>query len=475
MSIFKKPEGLFYDELLDEHGTPRAIAKNIVDGLENIGLSELRNKQELAETTLMQAGVTFTVYNDERSTEKIMPFDIIPRIVAADDWKMIERGLKQRVHALNQFISDCYGEGKIFKDKKIPEEVISKNEFYLEILKGFRPPQNVWIHISGIDLVRDSNGKFYVLEDNLRCPSGISYVLENRDVLKRTLPQIFQQNAIQPVSNYPSKLFDMLKYMAPKVESPSIAVLTPGVFNSAYFEHTFLAQQMGVHLVEGRDLVVIDNNVYMKTTQGLQKLDVIYRRVDDEFLDPKYFRKDSLLGVKGIMDAYKAGNVVLVNAPGVGIADDKGVYPYIPEMIKYYLGEEPILENVPTYRCCEAESLKYVIENISKLVVKPTNLSGGYGILIGPHASKKECDEMVEKLKASPASYIAQPVVNISTAPTLTEDGIELRHVDLRPYILYGKEIFVLPGGLTRVALRKGSLVVNSSQGGGSKDTWVLC
>ena len=463
----------FYDELLDDAGRPRPSSRSVVEGLEALGMAELKKRQAAAEKILMQAGVTFTVYSDERSTEKIMPFDIIPRIVEAHDWDKIEKGLKQRVYALNKFIKDCYFDKKIFKDGIISEELIRGTGFYLDMMKGIRPPHDIYTHISGIDIVRDRAGEFYVLEDNLRCPSGISYVLENRDVLKRTLPSIFGQLAVRPVSNYPSQLFETLRYQSHK-DDPTIVVLTPGVYNSAYFEHTFLAQKMGVELVEGRDLVVNDDIVYMKTTQGLKQVDVIYRRIDDDFLDPKYFRPDSMLGVKGIIDAYRAGNVVIVNAPGVGISDDKGVYPYVPEIIKYYLGEEPILKNVPTYKCVNKTDMKYIIDNIDNLVVKPTNMSGGYGVLIGPHATKKEKRDTIEKIKKKPNNYIGQPVLTLSTAPTIVEGGIEARHLDLRPYILYGKEIFVLPGGLTRVALRKGSLIVNSSQGGGSKDTWVL-
>lgn len=463
----------FYDESFAFDGNPRGSSFNIIDGLKHLGIEELKLRQKAAEKILMRAGVTFTVYSDERSTEKIMPFDIIPRVVEANDWDLIEKGLKQRVHALNLFITDCYSDKKIFKDKIIPEKLIFGNEFYLKMLEGFRPPHDIWVHISGIDLVRDKNGKFYILEDNLRCPSGISYVLENRNVLKRTLPSIFQQLSIRPVSNYPSQLFETLKHQSNK-ENPTIVVLTPGVYNSAYFEHTFLAQQMGVELVEGRDLMVIDKVVFMKTTQGLKRVDVVYRRVDDNFLDPEYFNPQSVLGVSGIIDAYLAGNVAIVNAPGVGISDDKGVYPYVPDIIKYYLNEDPVLDNVPTYKCIDESERKYVIDNIENLVVKPTNMSGGYGIMIGPHSTKKQHKEAIAKIKQNPGNYIAQPVISLSTAPTITDNGIEARHVDLRPYILYGKEIFVLPGGLTRVALRKGSLIVNSSQGGGSKDTWVL-
>ncbi len=463
----------FYDELLDDSGNPRPGCRSVVEGLEALGLADLRSRQSAAESILMQAGVTFTVYSDARSTEKIMPFDIIPRIVEASDWDKIERGLKQRVYALNQFIKDCYFDKKIFKDKIIPEELVRGTGFYLDLMQGIKVPHDIYTHISGIDIVRDRSGEFYVLEDNLRCPSGISYVLENREVLKRTLPSIFHQLPVRAVSNYPSQLFETLRYQSSKY-NPTIVVLTPGVFNSAYFEHTFLAQQMGVELVEGRDLVVDNNAVYMKTTQGLKQVDVIYRRIDDEYLDPKHFNKESMLGVPGIIDAYRAGNVVIVNAPGVGISDDKGIYSYVPEIIKYYTGEEPILNNVPTYKCGNKTEMNYVIENIDKLVVKPTNMSGGYGVVIGPHASKKEKKDAIAKIKKTPHHYIGQPVLSLSTAPTICDGGIEARHLDFRPYILYGRDIFVLPGGLTRVALRKGSLIVNSSQGGGSKDTWVL-
>ncbi|HCR85733.1 MAG TPA: hypothetical protein DIV86_03550 [Alphaproteobacteria bacterium] len=465
----------FFDELLLSAGNPRPFSRSLVDEISAISHEELTNRQKAAEALLMQLGVTFTVYSDSRSTEKIMPFDIIPRIVPSNDWEYIEKGLKQRITALNMFVADIYGAKKIFKDKIVPEALIFDTEFYLPVLDGFRPPKDIWIHISGIDLIRDKDGSFYVLEDNLRCPSGISYVLENRNALKKTFPSIFHNLPIRPVSNYPGKLFDGLKYLADENNhEPNICVLTPGIFNSAYFEHSYLAQQMGVDLVEGRDLVVENKILYMKTTKGLKKVDVIYRRIDDEFLDPKYFNKNSLLGVPGIMDAYLAGNVALVNAPGVGVADDKAVYHYVPEIIKYYLGEEAILKNVPTYQCWKEDERKYVLDNIDKLVVKATNLSGGYGLIIGPKATKAELDEFKAKIKANPRNYIGQPVISLSTVPTITDEGLQARHVDLRPYIVYGKDIFILNGGLTRVALKKGSLVVNSSQGGGSKDTWVL-
>lgn len=466
----------FYDELMLGPNIPRDFASPLTNQITNLEYSDIEARQSAAESLLMQTGVTFTVYSDSRSTEKIMPFDLIPRVISAEDWDILERGLKQRIKAINLFLSDIYGEKKIFEENIIPKDLIFKNEYYLPFLDGFRPPKDIWVHISGIDIVRNNDGQFYVLEDNLRCPSGISYVLENRNALKKTFPRIFKSLNVRAVSNYPSKLFKALKNLSDNDDAENrVAVLTPGIYNSAYFEHSFLAQQMGVHLVEGRDLVVEDKKLYMKTTKGLERIDVLYRRIDDEFLDPKYFNPDSLLGVEGIMDCYLQGNLALVNAPGVGVADDKAVYDYIPQIINFYLGEEPILNNVPTYQCWKEDDRKYVLQNIEELVVKATNLSGGYGILIGPRATKEEIKEFKEKIKLKPENYIAQPMITLSTAPTLTESGFEPRHVDFRPFIIYDKEdTFVLPGGLTRVALQKGNLVVNSSQGGGSKDTWVL-
>jgi uncharacterized circularly permuted ATP-grasp superfamily protein len=465
----------FYDELFEADCIPRDFAKTLIDDISKLSSEDLLKNQKSAESLLMQMGVTFTVYGDKLNTEKIMPFDVIPRLIKSDDWNIIEAGIKQRIQALNLFITDIYNDKKIIKDGIIPEEVIKAGGFYYDVLEGFHPPKDIWVHISGIDIVRNGDGIFYVLEDNLRCPSGISYVLENRNVLKRTLPEIFDKGSVRPVSDYPSKLFDALKYLGEdKSDNPTVVVLTPGIYNSAYFEHSFLAQQMGIELVEGRDLVVEDDFVYTKTTKGLQRVDVIYRRIDDEFLDPEVFNPESLLGVPGIMKAYLKGNVALVNAPGVGIADDKALYPYVPDIIKYYLGEDSILFNVPTYSCSKEDDRKYVLENISELVVKSTNLSGGYGILIGSKASEEEKQEYIEKIKANPHQYVAQPILNLSTVPTLTDDGVEPRHVDLRPYAVCGEDIFVTQGGLTRVALKKGSLIVNSSQGGGSKDTWVV-
>ncbi len=425
---------------------------------------------------MLQLGITFNVYGDSSGTERIFPFDLIPRIVRAEEWEWIERGLKQRIHALNAFINDIYHDQKILKDKIIPEEVIQSATFYRKQCLGINPPGGVWCHITGTDLVRHGDGQIYVLEDNLRVPSGVSYVLENRDLMKRTFPQVFEGLRVRPVDDYPSKLLETLSSIAPPgtTDHPTVVLLTPGIYNSAYFEHSFLAQKMGVQLVEGRDLVVQDQVVWMRTTKGLRRVDVIYRRIDDDFLDPKCFRKDSLLGVPGLVDAYRAGNVSLANAPGNGVADDKVVYAYVPDMIRYYEGEDPILPNVPTFLCWRDQDRQHVLQNLDKLVVKCANEAGGYGMLVGPHSTAEQRAEFHAKITANPRNYIAQPTLALSRVPTLIDDHLEGRHVDLRPYILYGKEINVLPGGLTRVALRKGSLVVNSSQGGGSKDTWVL-
>lgn len=423
----------------------------------------------------MNLGITFNVYGNSNAEEKIFPFDIIPRIIDSKEWEYIEKGLKQRITALNLFINDIYTEKKIIKDKIIPEDLILSCESYKKIYEELTPPHKIWCHITGTDLVRDKDGQIYVLEDNLRCPSGISYVFENRQMTKKTFPQIFETLKVRPVEDYPVRLFEMLNFLAgEKTNNPVVCVLTPGIYNSAYFEHSFLARQMGVELVEGSDLLVKDDKVFMKTTKGLQKVDVIYRRLDDSYLDPLVFNKDSLLGVPGLLNAYKKGNVALVNAPGAGIADDKAIYSFVPEIIKYYLGEEAIIPNVPTYLCYKEKDLSYVLENIKDLVVKTVDGAGGYGMLIGPKSTGEEISEFREMVRANPRKYIAQPVINLSRVPVMADNNFEGRHVDLRPYIIYGKDIFVLPGGLTRVALKKGSLVVNSSQGGGSKDTWVI-
>ena len=465
----------FYDELFASPAEPRLGAQLLIEKIDSLSAENLLAKQKAAETMLLQMGITFAVYGSEEGAEKIFPFDIIPRIVDGREWNRIEAGLKQRIFALNAFIDDIYNGRRIVKDRVIPEEVILSSRTYRKVCEGFSPPHKIWCHITGTDLVRDRDGTFYVLEDNLRCPSGVSYVLENRQVLKRTFPQVFEASKVRPVDDYPNRLLDILEYLAAEnVASPTIGVLTPGSYNSAYFEHSFLARQMGVELVEGQDLVVHNGFVHMQTTKGLQQVDVLYRRIDDDFIDPLAFRPDSMLGVPGLMEVYKSGRLAMANAPGTGIADDKVIYAYVPQIIKYYTGEDPILPNVPTYVCSQPKEQAYVLENLDKLVVKAANESGGYGMLVGPHASKAEREKFAGLIRENPRNYMAQPTLALSRAPTIIEDGIEGRHVDLRPYILYGEDIYVLPGGLTRVALRKGSLVVNSSQGGGSKDTWVV-
>ena len=466
----------FHDEMFHADGSARQESRLLLETVESLAEGQLLRSQRAAEHLLLQLGITFNVYGDAAGTERIFPFDLIPRIVPAGEWRWIERGLKQRIHALNEFIDDIYHDQKILKDKVIPEEVIHTAASYRPQCIGLNPPGRVWCHIAGIDLVRHGDGQIYVLEDNLRVPSGVSYLLENRDLMKRTFPRVFEGLRVRPVDDYPSKLLETLQSIAPHLdaEKPTVVLLTPGMYNSAYFEHSFLAQKMGIQLVEGRDLVVVDGSVWMCTTKGLNKVDVIYRRIDDDFLDPEAFRKDSLLGVPGLLDAYRAGNVALANAPGNGVADDKVIYAYVPDMIRYYEGQDPILPNVPTYLCWRDADRQHVLQNLDKLVVKSANEAGGYGMLVGPHSSAQEREEFAVRIAANPRNYIAQPTLALSRVPTLIEDHFEGRHVDLRPYILYGKEINVLPGGLTRVALRKGSLVVNSSQGGGSKDTWVL-
>jgi len=463
----------FFDEMMDDNANVRPHYKLFADRINKIGWKKLNYLQHSTDRAQLSMGMTFNVYSDNQGVERILHLDILPRIISGKDWDFLEKGLKQRIVALNMFIHDLYNEQKILKDKIIPKELIFSSETYLKQCEGLNPPNKVWCHITGSDLIRGADGQFYVLEDNLRCPSGVSYMLENREILKRTFPELFEKLHVRPVYNYSHNLRDMLESLSPKSPA-SIAVLTPGMYNSAYFEHSYLAQQMGAELVEGRDLVVRDDHVFMITTNGLKRVDVLYRRVDDDFIDPEVFRKDSMLGTPGLFNAYKKGNVVLINAPGTGVADDKAVYAYVPRIIKYYLREEIILPNVKTYICNEEADRKYVMENIGNLVVKQTDASGGYGMLIGPKSTKKEQAEFKEKIKANPRNYIAQPTINLSRVPTLSAGSIEGRHVDLRPYILYGKEIKIIPGALTRVALKKGSLVVNSSQGGGSKDTWVL-
>lgn len=465
----------FFDELFEPDGAPRAGGELLVELLSQLPEGELLRRQAAAEQALLQLGITFTVTGDDEGTERIFPFDVIPRILSAADFSIIERGLRQRIYALNEFVNDIYHDQKIVADGVIPEFVIRSAASYLPEIVGLEVPRDIWCHISGTDLVRDSDGTFYVLEDNLRTPSGVSYVLENRHVLKRTFPQVFAATNVRPVDDYPNRLLETLQHLAPDgVHSPTVVVLTPGRYNSAYFEHSFLARQMGVELVEGRDLVVIDGWVCMRTTKGLERVHVIYRRLNAEFLDPLVFRPDSVLGVPGLMDAYRAGRVALANAPGTGIADDKVVYAYVPEIVKYYTGEDATLPNVETFVCWEDDQRSYVLSHLEDLVVKVANESGGYGMLVGPHSTAGEREEFGRRIEANPRDYIAQPTVALSRAPVIVDGKLEGRHVDLRPFVLYGEDITVLPGGLTRVALKKGSLVVNSSQGGGSKDTWVL-
>ena len=465
----------FHDEMFDEQGVSRPEARLLLETIQSLEVGQLEQCQRAAERLLLQSGITFNVYGDSMGAERIFPFDLIPRIVRSEEWEWIERGLKQRIHALNAFIDDIYHDQKILKDKIIPEEMIYSAAFYRSQCAGITPPGGVWCHITGTDLVRHRDGQIYVLEDNLRVPSGVSYVLENRDLMKRTFPQVFEGLRVRPVDDYPSKLLEALNSIAPRgSDDPTVVLLTPGIYNSAYFEHSFLAQKMGIQLVVGKDLLVQDNIVWMRTIKGLRKVDVIYRRIDDDFLDPKAFRPDSVLGVPGLLEAYRAGNVSLANAPGNGVADDKVVYAYVPEMIRYFEGEDAILPNVETYLCWRDQDRQHVLENLDKLVVKVANEAGGNGMLVGPHSTLAEREEFHAKITANPRNYIAQPTLALSRVPTLIDDHLEGRHVDLRPYVLYGKEINVLPGGLTRVALRRGSLVVNSSQGGGSKDTWVL-
>lgn len=466
----------FYDELVSSPGRPRAAARALCRYLQSLSEEEIRARKAAAELAIKVMGITFTVYSEGTNIDREWPFDIIPRVIPAKQWARTEAGLKQRLTALNHFINDIYHEQTIIKDGVVPAEILAASKNFREQCVGMQPAFGVWAHICGSDLVRDSDGRFYVLEDNLRVPSGVSYMLENRKVTKRVFPELFEDQNILAIGEYTTQLFETLASISPRpMEYPEVVVLTPGIYNSAYFEHTFLAQQMGAELVEGGDLVVgEDDCVYMRTIDGLSRVDVIYRRIDDLFLDPEAFRPDSMLGVPGLMRAWRKGTVALANAPGAGVADDKVVYAYVPKMIKYYLGEDPILPNVPTFLCTDDKERKHVLANLDKLVVKPANESGGYGMLVGPQSTKKEQEEFKARIKADPRNYIAQPVVALSTAPTLCGSSVEPRHVDLRPFILQGEKLYCTAGGLTRVALVKGSYVVNSSQGGGSKDTWVV-
>lgn len=467
--------GSFFDEMFEANGTPRPHYAKLAEAFGGLSEEDFQTRREAVDLAFLQQGITFTVYGNDESTEKIFPFDMVPRIITAKEWAQLEKGLIQRLTALNLFLHDIYHDQKIVKDGIIPLEVIMSGKHFRKEMIGFSPPKDIYIHVCGTDLIRDEKGDYLVLEDNGRCPSGVSYMLENRKAMRKAFPRLFPQSGARSVGNYPDKLRKTLEHISPHAGGPTIAVLTPGVYNSAYFEHCFLARQMGAQIVQGQDLVVqSDDCVYMKTTVGLERVDVLYRRIDDDFIDPEVFRKDSMLGVPGLMRAYRAGNVSLANAIGTGIADDKVTYCFVPDMIKYYLGEEAILPNVETWLPYREADLKYTLDNMEKLVVKAANEAGGYGMLIGPTASKKEVAEFRKMVKANPRDFIAQTPISLSRHPTLGEEGFDGRHIDLRPYILHSDEVRVIPGGLTRVALRKGSLVVNSSQGGGSKDTWVL-
>ena len=465
----------FFDELV-ENGKARPAATELCKYLASLSDAELLEHRDAAELAILVMGITFTVYSEGSNIDRAWPLDIIPRIIPKQEWDRTEQGLVQRLTALNMFINDIYGEQKIIKDKIFPHDILANSKNFREQCVGITPPFGVWANICGSDLVRDKDGTLYVLEDNLRVPSGVSYMLENRSVMKRVLPELFENQNIEPVDAYPSKLFDMLASISPRpMDYPQVVVLTPGIYNSAYFEHSYLARNMGAELVEGSDLVVGDDDcVYMRNIEGLKRVDVIYRRIDDLFLDPEAFLPDSTLGVPGIMRAWRKGNVALANAPGSGVADDKVVYSYVPDMIKYYLSEDPIIPNVETYRCMDKKQREYVLANLDKLVVKPANESGGYGMLVGPHSTAKERKLFEELIEKDPRNYIAQPTLTLSTGPSICDNHVEPRHLDLRPFILQSDTTYVTTGGLTRVALRKGSLVVNSSQGGGSKDTWII-
>ncbi|MCZ6829605.1 MAG: circularly permuted type 2 ATP-grasp protein [Gammaproteobacteria bacterium] len=468
--------GKFYDEIISSPGHARAASRELVSFLRKQTMKHLVSRQQAADLAIQEMGISFTVYDDGENIDRAWPMDIIPRIISLREWGSLERGLVQRLTALNLFIDDIYNQQKILKDGVVPRDMIASSPEFLKQCLGAKPRYGVWSHICGSDLVRDGDGTFYVLEDNLRVPSGVSYMLENRAVSKRVLPQLFEKIFIQPVDDYPSQLFDMLASLSPRsADRPEIVVLSPGIYNSAYFEHSYLAQRMGAELVEGSDLVVKDDDkVYMRTVRGLERVDVIYRRINDDFLDPEVFRPNSLLGTAGLFRAWRKGTVGLANAPGAGVADDKVVYTYVPAIIKYYLDEDPLIPNVPSFLCTDDKHRKHVLANLETMVVKPANESGGYGMLIGPASSKKQREQFKALINKNPRNYMAQPALALSTAPTLCNGSIQPRHLDLRPFILQGKRHYVTAGGLTRVALRKGSLVVNSSQGGGSKDTWIV-
>ncbi len=468
-------QGRAFDEM--GFGSQLTAPYELVDAwLRDTPPDALALKRKEAELLFRRVGITFAVYSEGGDPERLIPFDIIPRVLAADEWRWLQRGLEQRVKALNAFIADIYHGQDILRAGKVPERLILHNPQFRPEMMGLKVAGDIYTHVAGIDLVRTGPKDFYVLEDNCRTPSGVSYMLENREVMMRLFPDLFRHINVAPVSRYPEDLLETLRSMAPANSSDRLTcvLLTPGIYNSAYYEHSFLADEMGIDLVEGQDLLVEDNVCYMRSTSGLQRVDVIYRRIDDDYLDPLTFDPTSMLGVPGLFNAYRAGNVTITNAVGAGIADDKAVYTYVPEMIRFYLGEEPILKNVPTFDCAKPDDLKHVLENCHELVVKMVHGSGGYGMLVGPHATKQECADFAQKIKANPHHYIAQPTLALSTVPTFVENGIAPRHVDLRPFVLVGKQVRMMPGGLTRVALKDGSLVVNSSQGGGTKDTWVL-
>jgi uncharacterized circularly permuted ATP-grasp superfamily protein len=467
----------FFNEMGPEKGHARPLYKYIEQWLDDTPGDVLASRRAQAEYMFRRIGITFGVYGDKDAAERLIPFDIIPRLISRAEWEMLEKGITQRVTALNMFLTDVYGPGAILKENIIPSELILRNQFYRPEMIGRRVPHDIWIHINGTDLVRIDGDQFYVLEDNARTPSGVSYMMENREVTMRLMPDLFAQHRVAPVENYPDALLSCLRSVAPRAGNgeAAIVLLTPGPFNSAYYEHSFLADKLGVELVEGRDLIVLDDVVYMRTTRGPQRVDVIYRRVDDDFIDPLVFNPDSMLGVAGLMGAYLAGNVTIANAVGTGIADDKALYSYVPDIIRFYLSEDPLLANVPTFRCREPSALSHVLANLSELVVKEVNGSGGYGMLVGPHATAAQREIFAAKLKANPANFIAQPTLPLSTCPASFDGGVSPRHVDLRPFALTGSEgVKIVPGGLTRVALIEGSLVVNSSQGGGTKDTWIV-
>ncbi len=464
-----------YDEMRAPAGEVREHYRALAEMLTRMPMDELQRRKQAADLSFLTQGITFTVYGREEGTERIFPYDLLPRIVTAAEWATIERGLTQRITALNEFLRDVYSDAKILADKVLPSELVYSCKQYRRQMRGLTVPRNVYIAVIGSDLLRLRTGEFVVLEDNLRVPSGVSYMLTSRRVMKRTFPQLFHGYGVRPIEHYPQLLLATLKSLAPEGRpEPNIVLLTPGVYNSAYFEHTYLARQMGIELVEGRDLVTHDNVVYMRTTDGLKRVDVIYRRVDDDFSDPLVFRSDSVVGCAGLFNAYRTGNVTVTNAFGTGLADDKALYAYVPAIIRYYLGEDPVLNNVETYLMTDEQQRRHVLENLDNLVVKAVGESGGYGMLIGPRSSARQRREFARRIAAHPRNYIAQPTLDFSRAPCLIDDRLEPRHVDLRPYILYGDKVQIVPGGLTRVALEKGSLVVNSSQGGGSKDTWVL-